>query len=94
MRSLANELSHDKILVNALCPGWVNTEMAHEGLQAFADFLKVSKDEAEQQAMSQVPLSKMSEPQEIARLVEFLISDAQTSITGQTLDINNGALMP
>ncbi len=94
MRSLAHELSRDKILVNALCPGWVNTNMAHEGLQGFADFLKVSKDEAEQQAMSQVPLGKMSEPFEIARLVEFLISDNQISITGQTLDINNGALMP
>ena len=94
MRSLAHELSRDKILVNALCPGWVNTDMAHQGLQDFADFLKVSKDEAEQQAMSQVPLGKMSEPIEIARLVQFLVSDAQTSITGQTLDINNGALMP
>ena len=94
MRSLANELTRDKILVNALCPGWVNTDMAHEGLQAFADFLKISKTEAERQAMSQVPLGKMSEPHEIARLVQFLISDAQTSITGQTLDINNGGLMP
>jgi 3-oxoacyl-[acyl-carrier protein] reductase len=44
--------------------------------------------------MAQVPLGKMSEPEEIAQLVSFLISDAQTSFTGQTLDINNGAMMP
>jgi len=41
-----------------------------------------------------VPLGKMSDVKEIANLVAFLISDAQTSITGQSFDINNGALMP
>jgi len=44
--------------------------------------------------MAQVLLGKMSEPDEIARLVKFLLSQNQTSITGQTFDINNGALMP
>jgi NAD(P)-dependent dehydrogenase (short-subunit alcohol dehydrogenase family) len=93
-RSLAGELSGDGILVNALCPGWVDTEMAQEGLQGFADALKVSKDEAYIEAMKQVPLGKMSTPKEVAQLVSFLISEKQTSFTGQTLDINNGALMP
>jgi len=94
MRSLAAELTSDNILVNAICPGWVNTAMAQEGLMGFAEALNVSKEEAYQQAMAQVPLGKMSEPQEIAQLVSFLVSDAQTSFTGQTFDINNGALMP
>jgi len=94
MRSLAAELTADHILVNAICPGWVNTSMAHEGLQGFAQALDISKEDAYDQAMAQVPLRKMSEPEEIAQLVFFLISDAQTSLTGQTLDINNGALMP
>jgi NAD(P)-dependent dehydrogenase (short-subunit alcohol dehydrogenase family) len=94
MRSLAAELTADKILVNALCPGWVNTAMAHEGLDGFASALDISKEEAYQQAMAQVPLGKMSEPEEIAQFVCFLISNAQTSFTGQTFDINNGALMP
>jgi NAD(P)-dependent dehydrogenase (short-subunit alcohol dehydrogenase family) len=93
-RSLAIELAQDKILVNALCPGWVNTDMAHEGLQAFSDALKISKEEAHTKAMTDVPLGKMSEPDEIAQLTAFLVSGAQTSITGQTLDINNGAMMP
>jgi len=93
-RSLAAELASDEILVNAICPGWVNTSMAHEGLQGFAQALDISKEDAYDQAMSQVPLGKMSEPEEIAQLVFFLVSDAQTSLTGQTLDINNGAMMP
>ena len=94
MRSLAAELSSDNILVNAICPGWVNTPMAHEGLQGFAEALNIPKEEAFKQAMAQVPLGKMSEPEEIAQLVSFMVSDAQSSCTGQTFDINNGALMP
>ena len=61
---------------------------------SFANALNISKEEAYKQAMAQVPLGKMSEPEEIAHLVLFLVSDAQTSFTGQTFDINNGALMP
>ena len=93
-RSLAAEYSGDGILINALCPGWVNTEMAQEGLQGFADALDISKDEAYKEAMKPVPLGKMSEPEEVAKLVAFLVSEEQISFTGQTLDINNGALMP
>lgn len=93
-RSLAAEHSGDGILINALCPGWVNTEMAQEGLQGFADALDISKDQAYKEAMKPVPLGKMSQPDEVAKLVAFLVSEEQTSFTGQTLDINNGALMP
>jgi NAD(P)-dependent dehydrogenase (short-subunit alcohol dehydrogenase family) len=93
-RSLAAEHSADGILVNALCPGWVDTDMAQEGLQGFANALKISKEEAYKEAMKPVPLGKMSKPEEVAQLVAFLVSDEQTSFTGQTLDINNGALMP
>ena len=93
-RSFAAELSSEKILVNALCPGWVNTDMAQEGIEGFADALKITKEQAYQEAMKQVPLGKMSEPEEIAQFVGYLLSEHQTSLTGQTIDINNGALMP
>ena len=64
-------------------------------LQKSADRLSLSrKEEAFEQAMNDVPLGKMSQPDEIAQFIAFLISNVQTSITGQTLDINNGAMMP
>ncbi len=94
MRSWASELAGDKVLVNALCPGWVATDMAKQGLQTFAETSGKSYTEVYEEQMSYVPLGKMSTPDEIAEFVNFLVAGTQTSITGQVLDINNGALMP
>ncbi|MCG8572159.1 MAG: SDR family oxidoreductase, partial [Spirochaetes bacterium] len=94
MRSWAAEFANEKILVNAICPGWVNTEMARQGLQAFADASGKSFADIKAEQMAMVLLGKMSEPEEIANFINFLVSNQQTSITGQVLDINNGALMP
>ena len=94
MRSWAAAFTSQAILVNAICPGWVDTAMAREGLDTFAEASGKSSEQIYQEQMAMVPLGKMSTPVEIAGLVAYLIGDEQTSITGQTLDINNGALMP
>ncbi|MCP4143268.1 MAG: SDR family oxidoreductase [Chloroflexi bacterium] len=94
MRSWAVELAAEKILVNAICPGWVNTQMAVQGLESFAEASGQSYEKIYEGQMSQVLLGKMSEAEEVANLTKFLLSEEQSSITGQTLDINNGALMP
>lgn len=91
MRSWAIELAEENILVNAICPGWVNTDMAQDGLQGIADDIGVSKSELYDIAMQSVPLRKMSEPEEIGLLINYLFN--QSSITGQAIDINNGAVM-
>ena len=91
MRSWAVEYAPQNILVNAICPGWVNTDMAQNGLQGIADGIGISKNEFFDIAMQAVPLKKMSEPEEVAALVNYLIN--QTSITGQTIDINAGSIM-
>lgn len=91
MRSWAMELAWENILVNAVCPGWVNTQMAQDGLEEIAAGLQITKDQFYQAAMQSVPLGKMSEPEEIAELIAYLL--CQKSMTGQTLDINNGAIM-
>ncbi len=94
MRSWAVELAAEKILVNAICPGWVQTDMATQGLRTFAETSGKSYETIYQEQMSDVLLGKMSEPEEIANLIKFLLSSEQSSITGQTIDMNNGALMP
>lgn len=92
-KSLAVELAADNILVNAICPGWVETEMAKAGIQFLADASGTSYEVEFRQQMSYVPLQKMSQPSEIGELVKFLMSNVQTSITGQSMDINNGSFM-
>lgn len=91
MRSWAVQFAPEHILVNAICPGWVNTSMSQEGLQGIADGLGISKSEFYDIAMQSVPLRKMSEPEEIANLVAYLVE--QESITGQAIDINCGSVM-
>ncbi|MDZ4823243.1 MAG: SDR family oxidoreductase [Flavobacteriales bacterium] len=92
-RALALELAPDKILVNAICPGWVETEMAKAGIQKLADRENISYEESLSKQASLVPLNKISSPDEVATLVKFLLTNQQTSITGQGIDINNGSFM-
>lgn len=92
-RSLAVELATDHILVNAICPGWVETEMAIAGIQYLADNNGNDLSTEINVQKSFVPLNRFSTPEEIATFVRFLISSEQNSITGQSLDINNGSFM-
>jgi NAD(P)-dependent dehydrogenase (short-subunit alcohol dehydrogenase family) len=91
MRSWAIQFAPQQILVNAICPGWVDTEMSQTGLQGIADGIGISKQAFYEIAMQSVPLKRMSQPEEVANLVAYLLS--QQSITGQSLDINCGAIM-
>ncbi len=91
MRSWSSQWAREKILVNAICPGWVETEMAQQGLQRLAKHEKKNFEEVYKREMSFVPTGKMSQPEELGNLTSFLFSDQQTSITGQELHVNNGA---
>ena len=91
MRSWAVQFAPQQILVNAICPGWVDTEMSQQGLQGIADGIGITKSDFYDIAMQSVPLRRMSQPDEIADLVYYLTQ--QRSITGQSLDINGGSVM-
>jgi len=93
VRALAAELAPHNVQVNALCPGWVETEMAQEGLAGMSRGMNVSVDEARRIAMSAVPLGRMSQPSEIAGVVAWLISPDARGTTGQGIDVNGGAFM-
>ena len=92
-RAMAMELAPEEIQVNAICPGWVNTEMAREGIAGMAEGMGISYDEAYKVAMSAVPMGRMSEPAHIAGMVAWLVSEDARGVTGQGLDMNNGAWM-
>jgi NAD(P)-dependent dehydrogenase (short-subunit alcohol dehydrogenase family) len=89
-RSLAAELAPRQIQVNAICPGWVNTDMAWQGLSAWPG---LTPDEAWAIAVQEVPLRRMGEPDEIAATVAWLASAESRGVTGQAIDHNNCAWM-
>jgi NAD(P)-dependent dehydrogenase (short-subunit alcohol dehydrogenase family) len=90
-RSLALELAPRKITVNAICPGWTDTEMARAGMRDIAAAQGTSVDEFKREAMSRVPLGEMVEPEEVANLVAFLASEMGNKITGQAISICGGS---
>jgi acetoacetyl-CoA reductase len=79
-KALAQESARLGITVNAICPGYINTEM----VQA------VPKDVLEKNILPQIPIGRLGEPEEIARCVVFLVSDDAGLITGSTLTANGG----
>jgi ketoreductase len=90
-RALALELAPRKITVNALCPGWTDTEMARSGMRDFAKEQGISVEEFKAQAMSRVPLGEMVEPEEVADLVAFLCGETGSKITAQAISICGGS---
>jgi acetoacetyl-CoA reductase len=79
-KALAQEAARSGITVNAICPGYINTEM----VQA------VPKDVLEKSILPLIPIGRLGEPEEIARCVVFLASDDAGLITGSTLTANGG----
>jgi NAD(P)-dependent dehydrogenase (short-subunit alcohol dehydrogenase family) len=90
-RALALELAPRRITVNALCPGWTDTEMARAGMRDIAKDLGISVEEFKKQAMSRIPLGEMVEPEEVANLVAFLVAETGSKITGQAISICAGS---
>ena len=90
-RALALELAPRKITVNALCPGWTDTEMARAGMRDIAAAAGISVEEFKKQAMARVPLGEMVEPEEVANLVAFLCAPTGDKITGQAISICGGS---
>ena len=82
-KALAQENAKKGITVNAICPGYINTEM----VQA------VPKDVLEKSILPLIPAGRLGEPEEIARCVLFLASDDAGFISGSTLSANGGQVM-
>ncbi|PHS21174.1 MAG: 3-oxoacyl-ACP reductase [Robiginitomaculum sp.] len=78
-RTLARALAGENILCYAIAPGWINTDMAPKG------------GEKLDLALSEIPLGRMAEPEEIASLTVFLLSGTCPSATGATFDVNGAS---
>lgn len=81
-KSLAKELASRNILVNAVAPGFIETDMTN-----------VLKDEVKEKIAEQIPLRREGKVEEVANVVKFLASDDSSYITGQVINIDGGMLM-
>lgn len=81
-KSLAREVGSRNITVNAVAPGFIETDMTH-GLTA----------ELKQKMIDQTPLGRIGSPEDVAAAVKFLVSDDASFITGHVLDVNGGIYM-
>jgi NAD(P)-dependent dehydrogenase (short-subunit alcohol dehydrogenase family) len=93
VRSFAAELAGENVQVNAICPGWVDTDMAWQGIDLLAGAIGGTREDAYRRAMSEVPLARMSEPEDVAGTVRWLLSPDARGVTGQAIDQNGGAWM-
>ena len=80
VKALAQEGARAGITVNAICPGYIATEMVKA----------IAKDVLEKSILPQIPIGRLGEPEEIARCVVFLAADDAGLITGATLTANGG----
>lgn len=83
-KSLAVELADDNILVNAVAPGWVDTDMC---AGVFSD------SKAKQEIIDSIPLKRIPPPEDIAGPILFLASDLARHITGEIINVNGGAIL-
>ncbi|WP_416150986.1 3-oxoacyl-[acyl-carrier-protein] reductase [Salipaludibacillus sp. HK11] len=82
-KSLARELANRNIRANAIAPGFIETEMTEKLPES-------TKDEL----LKQIPLGELGKPEDVARVVTFLASESASYMTGQTIHVDGGMVMP
>lgn len=81
-KSLAKELGSRGITVNAIAPGFINTDMT-----------SVLSEDLKNELEKNIPLKRLGEPKDVANLVSFLCSDLSSYITGQIINVDGGMVM-
>jgi len=92
-KSLSTEFGEDNVLVNAVCPGWVATNLWQRNAQGLQQELGVkSEEEARRLAARKNSLNRFGKPEELANAIVFLCSERSSYITGVSLNLDGGRL--
>ena len=92
-RALAIDLAKTGVTINAICPGWVETQLAADAVARIASKTGRSLAEAKQTLEQMSPQRRMIQPEEVAHAAVMLCADAARGIHGQTLVIDGGAIL-
>jgi NAD(P)-dependent dehydrogenase (short-subunit alcohol dehydrogenase family) len=91
-RSLALETVRFGITVNAVCPGYTDTDMTEQGVQELMTAKKISREEARAMIMRVIPRGTLTTPQEVASTVLWLCGPDASGITGQAIVVAGGEI--
>ncbi len=92
-QALAGEFGPHRILVNAVCPGYVRTGMQERELQWEAVLRGVDIEDVQRLYIDDTPLGRLETPEDVAKVVLFLASPLANFITGEAINVNGGAWM-
>jgi NAD(P)-dependent dehydrogenase (short-subunit alcohol dehydrogenase family) len=90
---MAKELAGNNIRVNAVCPGQIMTDLERWRFGLEAQFLDTTPERQEEEMRQTIPLNRIGEPGEVAKLVLYLASGESSYITGQAINVTGGQLM-
>ena len=92
VRTLARELGPKRVRVNGILPGYIDTERVREIFEDTARRQAISPAEARARLEREIPLGRLGDPAELARVIAFLASDASSYVTGAVLPVDGGIL--
>jgi 3-hydroxybutyrate dehydrogenase len=92
-RSAAMEVASKGITVNAICPGYVDTEMTSRGIENITRKTKLSANEAMESLKKMSPQNRIVSPEEVAALALLLASEDGRGINGQAINVDGGTLL-
>jgi NAD(P)-dependent dehydrogenase (short-subunit alcohol dehydrogenase family) len=92
MRAVAAEVAGSGVTANAVCPGFVRTDMTRTSVERIAERTGRSESEAEAAVAAMSPLGRLLEPDEVAFAVAFLAAPEAGAINGQTLILDGGGI--
>jgi 3-hydroxybutyrate dehydrogenase len=93
MRSLSRELGDHGITVNAVCPGWTETEMAMLNLHRMATLQGRDPQDLLREQLATQSIKRLLQPEDLAGIYVFLASGHAASITGQAIDVDHGEFL-
>ena len=92
VRALAKEVARDNITCNAVCPGFVDTDMAEAAISGVMNRKSITREQAFNIVVGGNPMKRLIDPGEVVAAVLFLASEGTASVNGHALSVSGGEI--